>query len=138
MYETGNYRQTISNMQALAFVYDNLSGLPTWIQRLTPGQMEQLAAVLNRWRASKEAVEAVQPLEEVERREVMRALALCNGDVCAAARQLRIGKTTLYRRLKNWGFKASNWRAIHQAVALAAVCSRRSCVSSTAAAGRTG
>ena len=124
MHELGSYRQAISYMQALAFLYDNLSRLPIWVQRLTPGQMEQLAQVLNRWQVNGGGLDKVQPLAEIERREVMRALALCKGDICAAAKELRIGKTTLYRRLKEWGFTSANWQAISQASALATVSPR--------------
>jgi two-component system response regulator HydG len=40
------------------------------------------------------------PLEVMERRMIMRALHETGGDKLAAARLLRIGKTTLYRKLK--------------------------------------
>jgi two-component system response regulator HydG len=42
----------------------------------------------------------VMPLEELERRAIVRALRETGGDKLAAARLLRIGKTTLYRKLK--------------------------------------
>jgi DNA-binding NtrC family response regulator len=42
-------------------------------------------------------------LEEVERRFIFRALRETNGDKLAAARLLGIGKTTLYRKLKQYG-----------------------------------
>lgn len=42
------------------------------------------------------------PLAEMERRAVMRALEETGGDKLAAARLLGIGKTTLYRRLKEY------------------------------------
>jgi DNA-binding NtrC family response regulator len=40
------------------------------------------------------------PLEELERRAILRALREAGGDKLAAARLLGIGKTTLYRKLK--------------------------------------
>ena len=40
------------------------------------------------------------PLEELERRTILRALREAGGDKLAAARLLGIGKTTLYRKLK--------------------------------------
>jgi DNA-binding NtrC family response regulator len=42
----------------------------------------------------------VVPLEELERRAIVRALRETGGDKLAAARLLGIGKTTLYRKLK--------------------------------------
>ena len=42
------------------------------------------------------------PLEEMERRAIMRALRESGGDKLAAARLLGIGKTTLYRKLKQY------------------------------------
>jgi DNA-binding NtrC family response regulator len=42
------------------------------------------------------------PLEELERRAIMRALRESGGDKLAAARLLKIGKTTLYRKLKQY------------------------------------
>ncbi len=43
------------------------------------------------------------PLEELERRAIYRALRETTGDKLAAARLLGIGKTTLYRKLKQYG-----------------------------------
>ncbi len=42
------------------------------------------------------------PLEELERRAILRALRESGGDKLAAARLLGIGKTTLYRKLKQY------------------------------------
>ena len=44
----------------------------------------------------------VLPLEELERRAILRALQEAAGDKLAAARLLGIGKTTLYRKLKQY------------------------------------
>lgn len=44
----------------------------------------------------------VVPLEELERRAILRALRETAGDKLAAARLLGIGKTTLYRKLKQY------------------------------------
>ena len=46
---------------------------------------------------------AVRPLEEVEKEYILAALELNGGNQTHAARQLGIGATTLYRRLKAWG-----------------------------------
>jgi transcriptional regulator of acetoin/glycerol metabolism len=42
------------------------------------------------------------PLEELERRAILRALRESGGDKLRAARLLGIGKTTLYRKLKQY------------------------------------
>ena len=44
----------------------------------------------------------VVPLEAMERRAILRALHETAGDKMAAARLLGIGKTTLYRKLKQY------------------------------------
>ncbi len=44
----------------------------------------------------------VVPLDELERRAILRALREVGGDKLAAARLLGIGKTTLYRKLKEY------------------------------------
>jgi hypothetical protein len=46
-------------------------------------------------------------------------MAKFGGDVCAAAKALGIGKTTLYRKLKSWGFSSDTWQRISQAAVLA-------------------
>jgi len=46
------------------------------------------------------------PLEELERRAILRALREASGDKLAAARLLGIGKTTLYRKLKQYDARA--------------------------------
>jgi DNA-binding NtrC family response regulator len=48
------------------------------------------------------ASDEVVPLEELERRAILRALREASGDKLAAARLLGIGKTTLYRKLKQY------------------------------------
>jgi DNA-binding NtrC family response regulator len=45
------------------------------------------------------------PLEEMERRAIFRAMRESGGDKMAAARVLGIGKTTLYRKLKQYEIK---------------------------------
>jgi two-component system response regulator HydG len=46
------------------------------------------------------------PLEELERRAILRALREAGGNKLAAARLLGIGKTTLYRKLKLYDAQA--------------------------------
>jgi DNA-binding NtrC family response regulator len=48
------------------------------------------------------AADEIVPLEELERRAILRALQEAAGDKLVAARLLGIGKTTLYRKLKQY------------------------------------
>jgi len=48
----------------------------------------------------------LMPLEELERRAILRTLRETSGDKLAAARILGIGKTTLYRKLKQYHMEA--------------------------------
>jgi hypothetical protein len=107
------------HLDALAFLYDNLAEFPAWIRRLTPGQMADLAAIVSRWHARRAEMEDVVPLDWIEKQEVTRAIAKFNGDVCAAAKALGMGKTTIYRRLKKWGCSGESWQRMSQAAALA-------------------
>jgi DNA-binding NtrC family response regulator len=47
----------------------------------------------------------MMPLEELERRAILRTLRETSGDKLAAARLLGIGKTTLYRKLKQYNME---------------------------------
>lgn len=47
---------------------------------------------------------AVQPLDEVEKEYILSALELNGGNQTRTAEQLQIGSTTLYRRLKSYGW----------------------------------
>jgi two-component system response regulator HydG len=48
------------------------------------------------------------PLAEVEKKTILVALERLNGDKMATARRLGIGKTTLYRKLREYGI-AGQW-----------------------------
>jgi two-component system response regulator HydG len=45
----------------------------------------------------------ILPLAEVEKQTILRTLERLNGDKVMTARMLGIGKTTLYRKLKEYG-----------------------------------
>jgi two-component system response regulator HydG len=47
----------------------------------------------------------ILPLDELERRAILKTLRETSGDKLAAARMLGIGKTTLYRKLKQYNMK---------------------------------
>ena len=50
----------------------------------------------------KHAITGIVPLSIIERRAVYDAMAFCKGDKMKAAERLGIGKTTLYRKLKEY------------------------------------
>ena len=45
----------------------------------------------------------ILPMAELEKQTILNALVQLNGDKLLAARLLGIGKTTLYRKLKEYG-----------------------------------
>ncbi len=47
----------------------------------------------------------ILPIAELEKRAILSTLEQLNGDKLLAARMLGIGKTTLYRKLKEYGVK---------------------------------
>lgn len=64
-----------------------------------PSNLLQPAGVLP---AGPQPAEGVVPLRELERRAILRAMKEVGGDKLLAARLLGIGKTTLYRKLKEY------------------------------------
>jgi len=46
---------------------------------------------------------AITPLDEMEKQAILHAIQVLDGDKLEAARRLGIGKTTLYRKLKEYG-----------------------------------
>ena len=110
---------SIGHMRALSFVYDNLDNFPSWIRKLAPGQIMQLAKILNDWAMWDLGSGRISPLRETQKREVIRAVIACQGDLRAAAEALGIGKTTIYRLLHSWGLSRTDWRLVVQARVLA-------------------
>ena len=52
----------------------------------------------------------VLPLAQLEKDAILETLRKLNGDKLLAARLLGIGKTTLYRKLKEYGISATDAR----------------------------
>ena len=99
--------KSLAKMSALAYVYDHMCDLPAWFRSLTPKQIESIAILMTRWQLPTDYHKIV-PIEEIERREVLRAVAISGGNVIKAAHALQVGKTTLYRRLRIWGYTVQN------------------------------
>jgi two-component system response regulator HydG len=45
----------------------------------------------------------ITPLDNLEKQAILHAIQVLDGDKLEAARRLGIGKTTLYRKLKEYG-----------------------------------
>lgn len=102
---------------ALAFLYDRMRNCPDWLRRLTPGQIEDIADLMAQWPLPTENNQII-PMEEIERRELIRAVRLCHGNVIKAAKALEIGKTTMYKKLRLWGYTVKNRVLLAQASVL--------------------
>ena len=66
-------------------------------------------------RSSANKSRAITPLWKVEKAAILSALQKLNGDKILAARKLGIGKTTLYRKLKEYGIRIEEHRVIRVA-----------------------
>jgi DNA-binding NtrC family response regulator len=106
-----------SGMSALAYLYDHAQDLPTWFGRLTARQLKDIAGVMIQWKTAADN-QGILPMEEIEKREVLRAVVMCEGSIVKAAKLLKMGKTTLYRKLMQWGYLVENRALIEQAPAL--------------------
>jgi len=49
--------------------------------------------------------EEILPLAEIERKAIVRALELTHGNISEAARRLEVGRTTLYRKIDEYGMR---------------------------------
>ncbi|MFL6304098.1 MAG: helix-turn-helix domain-containing protein, partial [Candidatus Sulfotelmatobacter sp.] len=47
-------------------------------------------------------------MEQIEKREVLRVLTLCDGNIAKAANVLKMGKRTIYRKLVQWDYSVHN------------------------------
>jgi DNA-binding NtrC family response regulator len=108
----------IAQLDSLAFLYDHQGELPYWLRGLTHRQLVDIAKLMTAWQSASGG-QGIVPIEEVEKREIIRALTLYGGDVMKSASALKMGKTTIYTKLRRWGYSIENRRLIHQASALA-------------------
>ncbi len=75
--------------------------LPTQLQQRALAELH--AAMAGKKEEETAQAQAIVPLAERERDAIFDAIRLTNGDKLKAARLLGIGKTTLYRKLKEYG-----------------------------------
>jgi hypothetical protein len=76
--------------------------------------LENIARIMIAWPAALDGSAEIVPMDEIEKREVVRPVTLRGGDVIKAAEALKIGKTTVYRKLKRWGYSVENRLLTHQ------------------------
>ncbi len=79
----------------------HLGDLPTQLQQ--QGLETQARGRGRRGRAGNGAAPEVKTLADLEREAILGAIRTLNGDKLQAAKLLGIGKTTLYRKLKEYG-----------------------------------
>ena len=96
-----------TRMPALAYLYDNVRELSAWFQRLTARQLQDIADLMIQWNVVSDNKNMLT-MEQIEKREVLRVLALCDGNIVKAANVLKMGKTTIYRKLGQWGYSVQN------------------------------
>lgn len=112
-----NWSLQQARMIALAYLYDHMRDFPAWLRQLSPRQLEDVAGVMVQWQLPAEN-HGILPMEEIEKREVLRALVLCGGSAPKAAKMLKMGKTTIWRKLTKWGYSVENRTLIEKASAL--------------------
>jgi DNA-binding NtrC family response regulator len=79
--------------------------------------LNDIAGVMNQWKTAADN-QGILPMEEIEKREVLRAVMMCEGSIVKAAKLLKMGKTTLYRKLMQWGYSVQNRVLLEQSPAL--------------------
>ncbi len=70
-------------------------------------QVEHLPQRIFRPGAAAQALEAVQPMKQVEADVLKSALVECGGNVAEVSRKLGLSRSTIYRRLKDFGIGKS-------------------------------
>jgi two-component system response regulator HydG len=78
----------------------HLGDLPTQLQQQGLSAFQAASAAES---AQSADVQQVMPLAEMEKQAILSAIRTLNGDKLQAAKLLGIGKTTLYRKLKEYG-----------------------------------
>ncbi len=79
----------------------HLGDMPTQLQQ--QGLEAHRASLLPDQEEGKQVSEHVTPLAELEKQAILSAIQMLDGDKLQAAKLLGIGKTTLYRKLKEYG-----------------------------------
>ena len=86
----------------------HIGDLPTQLQEFRLHAYQAAVPVEDNTAANVPRVNTVTPLAELERQAILRTLRELKGDKLTTARLLGIGKTTLYRKLKEYGIGESS------------------------------
>ena len=99
----GNVRE-LENVIERIVVLNNASQVTA---RMLPHNVVQGAAAAREGDASEQAPgpDVILPFDEVEKREISRALRICGWNVAKAAERLELGQATLYRKIKKYGIR---------------------------------
>jgi len=87
---------------------DSQSAPEARMQALDGNGMDAIVPPAARWESHPWDITDQDPidLEHYEKKALIRALASCGGDKLATAKLLKVGKSTLYRKLKRFGISA--------------------------------
>jgi DNA-binding NtrC family response regulator len=113
---TASFKKESAKVQVL--VVDERATIPNAVAAIKAGAVEYLekpldktileGAISQALSRSRNFQTSVVPLNELEKRAIENALAQSNGDKIQAARLLSIGKTTLYRKLREYHGRAGS------------------------------
>ena len=108
----GNVRELKHSIDRMAAMFSEgvpMTSLPSAIQYRQESQgLERLTIALDGTPAETVRVAPPSPvisIPEIQRKAIFTALAATNGERAAAARQLGIGRSTLYRKMKQYGMR---------------------------------
>ena len=93
----GNVRELENVIERIVVLHDG----PVVTARMLPQEVLRAAPGVELARDPDE----ILPFTEIERREIVRALRICEGNVSRAAERLQIGQATLYRKVKKYGLQ---------------------------------
>ncbi len=96
----GNVRQLENMVERIVVLYDG----PTVTSRMLPADVLETVSAA-RSDDDGRAPDEILPFTEIERREIVRALRICEGNVSHAAERLGSGQATLYRKIKKYGLR---------------------------------
>ena len=96
----GNVRELENVIERIVVLYDG----PTVTARMLPSEVLDAMPRGDLDRHDRGSDE-ILPFVEIERREIVRALRICDGNVSHAAERLGIGQATLYRKIKKFGLR---------------------------------